>query len=141
LKNGKWFLTLQANNRGLDVILGSQAMFSFESEEADAEPTGIGADGQFLDSPSAAWAALAVDACFGGQRTRWKALTEDARQEVLAAMWGYSCARQAASAAPLRAFDAERALLGWLNDSPAAAHATRGLSAHMLSPSDIPAPT
>ncbi|MDF2461964.1 MAG: hypothetical protein K0Q43_199 [Ramlibacter sp.] len=122
------------------MSLGTQqSMFSFDGEDAGTVPTGAGASAQRLESPPDTWAGLAVDACFGGQKTRWKALAEDVRKEVLAAMWGYACARQAASAAPLRAFDAEPALLGWLNDSPAAAHA-RVLTAHMLAPSDIPAP-
>jgi len=116
-----------------------QSMFSFDGDEpgvAHAEMTG---GTHPVDAPSSAWSTMAVEACFGGQKTRWKALAEDVRQEVLAAMWGYARARALVAAAPLRACDAEAALLGWLDHCPAASHA-RVLAAHLLSPSDVPAP-
>ena len=111
-----------------------QSAFTFD--ESAPRPPSIE---QGAEMPLDAWADSAVDACFGGQKTRWKALSDEQRQGLKAAMWGYSLARERALAAPLCAAEAEPALLGWLSDA-VLAHHVRVLHAHMVNSCDIPRP-
>ena len=103
-----------------------------------------GAQAAALSSTAAAvppeWADLAVDACFGNQKTRWKALEPSAREALLQAMWAYSHAREEALQSPQLAVEAAAALSGWIAAEPQFAAPLRVIHNHLVATSDIPRP-
>lgn len=64
--------------------------------------------------PSKEWCALAVDEVYGSQKTKWRALSKEQQDAILADMWSFSLAREAALRSPKTAAEAEAAAWGWI---------------------------
>ena len=88
----------------------------------DPSLSGNAAAGRAFGRPPKAWIAAATAAAASA---KWKALTNDQQEEVLLAMWVYANACASAAGSPLRAGQAEGALLGWVNSEPEMAKAMR----------------